>query len=373
MQFSPRGIPSLRTRERESESSVPRHTAFVVGATGAVGTALVSHLAGLDSWTVLGVSRRPPRYPVDGVSYLHWDLVEPADRVNVLAGHPPVTHIFYCARVTHSDQPVESTSENLRLLKNAIEAVERTPSELRHVHLVQGGKYYGVHLGPFPTPAPEDQGRCAVSNFYHAQQDFLCNRAQDAEWNWSASRPNTLLHFSPHIARNIVSTLGCYAAICSELGVPLDFPGPAGAFDSLTQVTTLGVLARTIERIATDPHCAGKAFNVTNTDVFRWNAVWPRLARMFRVKAGSVRPTQLAETMADKEGLWQRTCVRNRLRPTEVSAVANWRFADATFERDWDEILCHNRARRHGLDEWDDSIARFFKLLETYREARILP
>ena len=42
---------------------------------------------------------------------------------------------------------------------------------VRHVHLVQGGNYYGFHLGPFPTPAWEDQSRSAVTNFYHAQQD----------------------------------------------------------------------------------------------------------------------------------------------------------------------------------------------------------
>ncbi len=346
---------------------------MVVGATGAVGAALLSHLADLESWTVLGVSRRAPQHAVEGVAYLHCDLLGSGACGNALTQHPPVTHIFYCARVTHSDQPVESTSENLRLLENAIETVERASSELRHVHLVQGGKYYGVHLGPFPTPAREDQSRCAVTNFNHAQQDFLCDRSQRSDWSWSASRPNTLLHYSPHIGRNIVSTLGCYAAICRELRVPLDFPGPAGAFGSLTQFTTLGVLARSMERLATDPKCADKAFNVTNTDVFRWHAVWPLLARFCRVEEGAVRPTCLAEAMADKDEVWQRVCERYKLRPTRLSDVANWPFGDATLERYWDEILCHNRARSHGLDCWDDSVARFFEILDTYRQTRFLP
>ena len=358
---------------RESGSLVPRKTAFVAGATGAVGTALASHLVSLDGWTVTGVSRRAPEFPVRGVSYLCCDLLDPAACARALAPLPPVTHLFYCARVTHSDQPVESTSQNLRLLENAIEAVGQASSELRHVHLVQGGKYYGVHLGPFPNPAREDQARCAVTNFYHAQQDYLWDCSNGADWNWSASRPNTLLHYSPDIARNIVSTLGCYASICGELGVPLDFPGPVGAYDSLTQVTSLKLLARTMERIVTDPGCADQAFNVTNTDVFRWNAVWPRFAQRTQVEAGAVRPTHLAEAMADKEVVWQRVCERHRLRPTKMSDVANWPFADATLERDWDEILCHNRARGHGLDGWDDSVARFFKILKKYQSARILP
>ncbi len=177
--------------------AVPGKTAFIAGTTGAVGTALASHLASSGDWNVLGVARRPPRYPADGVTYLHRDLLATAACAESLVRHPPVTHVFYSAQVTHSDQPVESTSENLRLLNNAVEAVERASTELEHVHLVQGGKYYGVHLGPFPTPAREEQARCAVTNFYHAQQDFLCDRSERAGWSWSASRPNTLLHYSP--------------------------------------------------------------------------------------------------------------------------------------------------------------------------------
>lgn len=351
----------------------PSNTAFVAGATGAVGTALASHLASLDNWTVLGVSRRSPQRPVEGVSYLNCDLVDPVSCTEILAKHRPVSHIFYCARVTHSDQPVESMSENLGLLENAIEAVGRVSRGLRHVHLVQGGKYYGVHLGPFPTPAREGQGRCAEPNFNHAQQDFLCDRSEGAAWTWSASRPNTLLHYSPHIARNIVSTLGSYAAICGELGTRLDFPGPAGAYSSLTQVTTLRVLVSAMEQIATDADCAGKAFNVTNTDLFRWNAIWPELARRFGVELGTVRPGCLADAMEDKHEVWRRICDRNGLHQTALGEVANWPFADATLERYWDEILCHNRARSHGLDGWDNSFARFFEILEEYRRARILP
>ncbi|MDE0105636.1 MAG: NAD-dependent epimerase/dehydratase family protein [Bryobacterales bacterium] len=148
-------------------------TALVAGATGAVGTALTSRLATRRRWTVLGLSRRPPKSPIPDVSHVTGDLADPCSCAAALSKHPPVTHIFYCARVTHSDEPVESVSENLLLLEGVIEAADRRSGELRHVHIVQGGKYYGVHLGPFPTPAREDQDRCAEQNFYHAQEDFL--------------------------------------------------------------------------------------------------------------------------------------------------------------------------------------------------------
>ncbi len=352
---------------------VTQKIALIAGATGAVGSALAKQLAGAGDWNVLGISRRPPRVGVNGVSYIRADLGDPDACAKSLKLHPPATHLFYCARATHFEQTVESAEDNLRLFETTLAAVENASNDLRHVHLVQGGKYYGVHLGSFPTPARESQARCVVSNFYYEQQDFLALRARGARWTWSTSRPNTLLHFSPHIARNIVSTLGAYAAICSASGAALDFPGPPGAYSSLTQVTSIEVLARTMAMISTEPSCSDQAFNVTNTDVFRWSSLWPQLADSCGVETGPVRPLRLAEMMADKDDVWAEVCARHRLRPTKLSDVANWAFADATLERYWDEILCHNKARKHGLNSWDDSPERFLKIISMYREARILP
>lgn len=349
------------------------HVALIAGVTGVVGGALAQRLVGTGDWTVIGISRRPPRTGRGSVSYLQADLGDSAACVRALRPCPPVTHFFYCARFTHSEQTVESASDNLRLFDGSLTAVEQASKDLRHVHLVQGGKYYGVHIGPFPTPAREGQKRCVVSNFYYEQQDLLMRRAERRGWNWSTSRPNTLLHFSPRIARNIVSTLGAYAAICRHTGAAVDFPGPPGAYGSLTQVTSLEVLAKTMARIASEPSCANQAFNVTNTDVFRWSSIWPRLADAVGARCGTVRPMRLADAMADKGEVWREICVQRDLRRTNLEEIANWPFADATVERYWDEILCHNKSRAFGLDGWDDSEKRFAKILSRYRRARILP
>ena len=349
------------------------NVALIAGVTGVVGGALAQRLAGSGEWTVIGISRRPPRLAVRGVSYLQAELGDLAACARALRTCSPVTHLFYCARFTHTEQTVESASDNLRLFESALTAAEQASSELRHVHLVQGGKYYGVHIGPFPTPARESQERCVVSNFYYDQQDLLERRAAAAGWSWSASRPNTILHFSPRVGRNIVSTLGAYAAICRHLGAAMDFPGPSGAYASLNQVTTIEVLARTMARVASEPSCASQAFNVTNTDVFRWSSIWTRLTDAFGTVPGAVRPMRLADVMADKAAAWDEICVRCDLERTHLREVANWPFADATLERRWDEILCHNKSRAFGLDGWDDSEARFVELLGKYRSARILP
>ena len=345
--------------------------AVIAGVTGAVGSAVARELASSGGWAIAGLSRNPPKSPIAGVEYISVDLADAEQCRGTLAVHDDVTHLFYCGRATHREQTLEDVATNLALLDNVLSVAERGP--LRHVHLVQGGKVYGVHVGPFPTPAREDDPRAVIENFNYDQEDLLRQRSEGRPWSWSASRPNTLLHFSPDIARNLVSSLGAYAAIARELGCALDFPGPEGAYRSLTQVTSIELLARAMAWMATEPDCANQAFNVTNGDVFRWCRLWPRIADAFDMPCGSVRPLRLAEAMQGKEALWDRVRERYRLAPRPLPEVANWGYLDATLERTWDEILGTTKARRFGFHDWEDSEERLLALIGEYRAAKILP
>ena len=349
------------------------HVALIAGVSGAVGSALARELSSKAEWSVYGIARRAPTTPLTGVTYLQVDMNDRDQCLASLASLTDVTHLFYCGRATHAEQVLESAEDNLRLLRHLLNSVEAAATDLQHVHLVQGGKYYGVHVGPFPTPAREQDSRAPIPNFNYDQQDFLQQRAQSANWHWSASRPNTLLHFSPAIARNLVSSLGAYALICRELGAALDFPGPQGAFASITQFTSLDLLARGIAWMVTEPACGNQAFNLTNTDVIRWHTLWPKLAQAFNMPLGSVRPLRLADVMSERGELWQQICQYYQLQATGLDQVANWSYVDATLERYWDEILCHNKARQFGFHDWDNSENKFFSVLQQYRDARILP
>ena len=328
--------------------------AVIAGVTGAVGGAITRELAASGDWAIVGLSRNPPKSPVVGVEYLSADFADAGQCRRALARHQDATHLFYCGRATHQEQTLEDAATNRALLDSVLSAAER--GLLRHVHLVQGGKVYGVHVGPFPTPAREDDPRAIIENFNYDQEDLLRQRSEGRPWSWSASRPNTLLHFSPAIARNFV-----------------DYPGPEGAYCSLTQVTSIGLLARAMAWMATEPACANQAFNVTNGDVFRWSRLWPRIADAFEMPCGSVRPLRLAEVMQGKEAVWERICVRSGLVERPLSAVANWGYLDATLERTWDEILSTTKARRFGFDDWEDSEERLLALIGEYRAAKILP
>ena len=345
--------------------------AVIAGVTGAVGSAVARELASSGDRAIVGLSRNPPKNPIAGVEYLSADLADAEQCRQALAGHEDATHLFYCGRASHQEQTLEDAATNLALLDNVLSVVER--SALRHVHLVQGGKVYGVHVGPFPTPALEDDPRAPIENFNYDQEDLLRQRSEERSWSWSASRPNTLLHFSPAIARNLVSSLGAYAAICRELGCALDYPGPEGAFRSLTQVTSIELLARAMAWMSTEPACANQAFNVTNGDVFRWSRLWPRIADAFDMPCGSVRPLRLADVMRGREAVWDRICERFGLARQPLSAVASWGYLDATLERTWDEILSTTKTRRFGFHDWEDSEERMLALIGEYRAAKILP
>ena len=347
--------------------------ALIAGVSGAVGTALARELSEMQHWQVHGVARRKPDTVLTNVSYLQADLSNAEECKRLFAPLSEVTHIFYCARATHAEEVVEDAESNLLLLRNLVESLESVAVKLAHVHLVQGGKYYGVHVGPFTTPAVEEQARAPIPNFNYDQQDYLQDRSLTSTWTWTASRPNTLLHYSPDNGRNLVSSLGTYAAICRELGAALDFPGPQGALDSLTQVTSLDLLARAIAWMSTEPQCANQGFNVSNTDLLRWSAIWPRLADEFNMPVGTVRPLKLTDILSARSKIWLAVCQKNNLVPVSLEQVANWGYLDATLERHWDEILCHNKMRRLGFDDWDDSQARIFSLLEQYRENNLLP
>ena len=52
------------------------------------------------------------------------------------------------------------------ILRNLLDVVEETSPSLRHVTFYQGGKAYGADLGPFKTPAREDDPRLMPPNFY---------------------------------------------------------------------------------------------------------------------------------------------------------------------------------------------------------------
>lgn len=339
---------------------------LVAGATGAAASRLVAQAAA-QGWQVVGLCRTA-RAPAPGIRYVAANLMDAASyRAAVRAAAPRgVTHAVYAARAAFGEGGVEDVPANLAMLDGLLAAAEGPA--LRHVHLVEGTKWYGMHIGPYPTPADEDDARHLPPNFYYDQQDHLAARASAGGWAWSASRPGFIVDVAPGRARNLASTLGAYAAICRALGVALDFPGSPAAFRSLNEATDAGLLGRAVLWMLESPAAANRAFNVTNGDVFRWERVWPRLAEAFGMRCGIVRPMKLASWMADKAPVWERMGLA---RPLEQ--VARWDFADFVFGLEHDLFASTTRLRRAGFGECLDTPSLLLEQIGAYRAAGVLP
>ena len=345
--------------------------ALIAGATGVVGRYLLMHLLETRAWDIVAVSRRKPDVVGD---YRHAaiDLSDRGDCEIGLGSMRDVTHVFYAAYLERSD-PLEHVALNSAMLVNLVESVQAASPALEHVNLVEGSKWYGSHLGPYKTPAKEDDPRHMPPNFYYDQQDFLERRQRGQRWSWSAARPHAVCGFSVGSPMNLALVIGVYAAISKALGLPLSFPGKSAAYRALYQCTDSALLARALEWMATEPACANQAFNITNGDLIRWEHLWPKLARSFGMDLAPPRQISLTRTMADKAPVWDQLVAEYGLQPYRYDEIAAWAFGDFVFASDYDIVSDTSKARRFGFHQCVDTEAMFLALFAQLRSGHILP
>ena len=195
-----------------------QRTVLVAGAQGVTGLAAAQHYSSLPNTKVYGLSRRSME-DLPGVFPIQVDLLSPDDVERAIAPLKDVTHIIFGAYL-EKNTPRERSEVNVALLRNLLDVAERNAPGLRHVTLYQGGKAYGADLGPFKTPAREDDPRLMSPNFYYDQEDFLRGRQTGKHWNFTVFRPEAVCGYAIGNPMNLIMVIGVYAAISKELGLP---------------------------------------------------------------------------------------------------------------------------------------------------------
>ncbi len=347
-------------------------TAVIAGATGVVGRNLLAHLLTLPDWQVVALSRRKPDI-AGNYRHIAVDLSDPGDSRAKLAGLGAATHAFFAAYVEVPGGWPALVAPNLALLENFLDGLEPAARSLRHVNLMEGTKWYGSHLGPFKTPAREDDPRHLPPNFYYDQQDLLSARQQGKDWTWSAARPHAVCGFALGNPMNLVVAIAVYATLCRELGIPLRHPGSPVNQTKLYQVTDAGLLARALVWMAESENAANRAFNITNGDLFRWEQLWPRFARFFEMDWAPPLPLSLTQMMADKAALWAALARRQGLQEIAFDRLVSWPFADYVFAAEWDIASSMTGARLAGFHEVLDSETMFLRHFEALRDQRVIP
>ena len=350
---------------------MPRKVALIAGSNGIVGWAIAELLASARDWDIICVSRRPS--PLGDLGKrVDLDLRDQAACRSAAPLFKDVTHLFYCARATSPD-PVEDERINAAMFTNIVEAVEAGAANLAHIQVMQGSKWYGCHLGPYKTPAVEDDPRHLSPNFYYLQQDFLENRQPQAAWTWSALRPHVVWGITLGYPHSFVVLLAAYASLSKHLGLPLTFPGSDACFNSVSQATDARLLAQAMLWAATTPRCANNAFNIINGDLFRWRYLWPKVAAFFDIETGPVQPTRLAERVRLNEEVWRDIAQAHDLKTKRFSDLGEWAYFDFTLRFDADDISQTTKARKYGFDQFVDTEEVLMTIFHQLRDQRVIP
>jgi len=347
-----------------------KYKALVAGGLGVIGLQLVEHLATLPDWEVIGLSRRAPGGETTA-PYIAVDLLDPADVQAKLGSLTDITHIFHAA-YQEKPTPQALIDANLGMLRNLVNTVQAASPALHRVVLYQGAKYYGAHLGSFTTPAREDDPRHMPPDFYYDMQDWLLAETEGKRWDATVLRPDVVCGFALGNPMNLSMLIAVYASISKELGLPLRFPGTAECYGKLAQVTDAAQLARGSVWAATEAS-GGESYNLTNSDLFRWNQLWPAVADYFDMPLAEPQTLNLSAYMADKGPLWERMTAKYGLAPVPYEHVAAWGFGDFIFRCDWDVITSTTKIRQAGFHDVVDSTAMFLRLFDEFRTRKAIP
>ncbi|MGO9423615.1 SDR family oxidoreductase [Roseiarcus sp.] len=351
--------------------------ALVVGATGIAGRGVSQELLQTGA-RVSGISRQRDGI-VPGVEHVAADLLDPASVSKAVSGLKP-SHVYL---TVWSRRPSEE--ENIRvnagIVRTVLEALAPARS-VRHVALVTGLKHY---LGPFeayvrsganpPTPLREEQARLNLPNFYYNQEDEVYAAAERDGFTWSVHRPHTIIGKAIGNAMNMGSTLAAYASICKELGRPFKFPGSAGQWHGLSDMTDARVLGKQLVWASTTDVAKNEAYNIANGDIFRWSWMWPRIAKWFGVAwEGFERaPAPLEGQMANDAEVWKQMAAKYNLVEPNLWRVASPWHTDLDLGRPIEVMTDMARSRKLGFLVYQSTEEAFHDLFATLRAEKVIP
>lgn len=354
------------------EAPTNKSTVLLVGPHGVVGGAVRQRFTSHPDWNLATASRRAPAADSGALRAVSVDLLDANASNTQFASLADVTHVVF-AGYTERPTMAEMVAPNVAMLRNTLDGLLTAGAPLEHVVLIGGGKSYGEHLGPYKTPAKETDPRFLGPIFYNDQEDLLTQAATRAGFTWTVLRPDLVLGFALSSPMSMLMSLGVYAALSKDAGIPLRFPGTPRAWTALHQFTDADVLAAAVEWALTSPHATGEIFNVTNGDHFRWQHLWGDIADVFAMPTAAPQPMRLTEQMADKGPQWERLVQQHGLADSDYGAVSAWPFADAVLATDYDMVQSTVKIRQAGFSGCIDTHDSVVRHLSRLREHGYLP
>ena len=372
--------------------------AFITGANGITGSAILQHLVentSANEWSQLIVTSRSPFKTIVSDPRIKFIALDFGEDVKTLATKMAdvcsnVTNAYFSSYV-HKDDFSELNAANEKLFSNFLDALIETAPKLQNVTLQTGGKHYNVHLFPVPSPAQEADPRLdsPIGNFYYPQEDHLFRRQKGQDWTWNVIRPEAIIGATqkPN-GMNEALTIVLYMLVCRELGQEAIMPTNQRYWEGTDDVSDTRLISQLTIWASTTEKAGNQAFNVTNGDYFCWKYMWPRLAEYVGASASSkqafTKPypkegelqleRSLDEWAKDKREVWDKIC--DRLSMPEAKASwdsGTWAFQDWVFQRTWSATLSMSKARSFGFTGYIDSFQSFTDAIDQFVARKQIP
>ncbi|KAI2860285.1 hypothetical protein CBS147321_10802 [Aspergillus niger] len=351
-------------------SPLPEKVAFVTGANGISGYAIVEHLIRQpkQEWSkIIVTSRRPLPTPwIDPrVEFVAVDFLESVETIvsKIKDICAPVTHAYFTSYVHDNDFKVLK-EKNVPLFRNFLDAVDAVCPALR--------RYYGVHLGPVKVPLEESFSREA--------------QKRRNTWSYNIIRPNAINGYAPHAnGMSEALTIAIYMLICRELNQPATFPGNEYFWNSIDDNSYAPSLADLTVWASSQEHCRDEVFNHVNGDVFVWKHIWQDVAKYFGVEvpepkfekaAGQAKTLSneidMVEWAKDKRAVWE-TVVQKHGGKVEAFDWGTWGFFNWATGKSWLTISSINKARKYGWKRHDNTFDTWIETYRSFENAGVLP
>ncbi|KAL4885959.1 hypothetical protein BJY04DRAFT_214152 [Aspergillus karnatakaensis] len=376
--------------------------AFVAGANGISGHALIEHLIRTphQEWSQIIITSRkpPPNYWVDPrVRFIAIDFLE-EPREDVLAKLrsvcKEVTHAFFTSYV-HNGDSSKLAEKNCPLWYNFLDAVDKACPRLQRVNLQTGGKHYAIGLQRFSTPCYEDtpryKGKGQETIFYYKQEDDLFaiqKRRKTNPWHYSIIRPFGIIGFTPQFSGiNSALCLAQYFLISRELRVCPRWPGNYNGWHQVEGESYAPSVADMHVWAATTESAKDQAFNHGNGDTVAWRFLWTLFAEYFGVSIAGAEPdapgssgkqqpqVTLAEWAKDKQAVWERLTDKYGGR-AEAYQGGGFELLDWEFSPDEPGLVfatAVQKARALGWSRMEDSYRAWTAAFRSYENAGVLP
>lgn len=360
-----------------------RKTVLIAGASGLVGFAAMQRFAAEPDTRVIAVSRRRP-LETFGAEWVEADLTNEAACATLFSGLGDVTHLVFAALY---EKPglmagwleADQIELNGRMLRNLFEPLRKVATGLKHVTLLQGTKAYGAHVHQIDVPArPGRSEDHATANFYWVQENYLRGLAADAAWDVTVLRPQIIFGVSIGAAMNLIPAIGVYGALLKAEGKPLSFPGGA---PMVLEACDAELLADVIVWAGECEAARGKAYNVTNGDVFVWQNVWPAIASALGMEVGPPQPESLGSAMPAQAAAWDSIRTAHGLTSPAIEAFVgeSFHYADFTMAYGMTEastlppIVSTIGLRQDGFHRVIDTEEMFIKFFRQFQNRGLLP